>query len=162
MGQCTSTQEGTADAPRQSALTDASLNALQQLIQMGFDDNISLDAVKHKGTNIEQCINYILEQNKNATHQKTQEDTKTDDPQTYKDRIDRMLRVVASQRQPYAQSQVHDIYGLFEKEYVNKNGINGFIRDCGEYVMNIDSIYADNVNKCELDGCASIKREFHE
>eukprot|EP01083_Nonionella_stella_P072652 195942_1 len=113
-----------------------SLNAWQRLMQMGFDDNISLDAVKRNGTNIEGCINYILEQNKNAPHQKTHEEIKTEDTQTYKDRIDGVLRVVQSQKEERRQAQ--DIYGLVEKEYANKNGIDGFVEDCGKYAMNID------------------------
>eukprot|EP01083_Nonionella_stella_P181617 651182_1 len=76
-----------------------SLQIWQQLMAMGFDDNIALDAVKRNGTKIGKCINYILKQNKNAPHQKTQEDTKTDDPQTYKDRIDSVLMVSESQRE---------------------------------------------------------------
>eukprot|EP01083_Nonionella_stella_P157575 511704_1 len=88
--------------------------------------------------------------------------TKRDEKQSYQDRIDRVLEVVQPQREACAQSQVQDIYGLVEKEYENKKGIDGFIEDCGEYVMNIDSIYADNVNKCALDVCACIKREFRD
>eukprot|EP01083_Nonionella_stella_P072650 195937_1 len=143
-------------------LTEASLNAWQQLMQMGFDDNISLDAVKRNGTNIEGCINYILEQNKNAPHQKTREEIKTDSRQPYKDRIDNVLMVSESQRETHDQSQAQDIYGLVEKEYANKNGIDGFVEDCGKYAMNIDGIYAENANKCKLNGCACIKREFRD
>eukprot|EP01083_Nonionella_stella_P260704 888549_1 len=143
----------TSKPPEDSELTEASLKAWQQLMQMGFDENISLDAVKRKGTNIAKCINYILKQNSNKkTPRKPQEEIKTDDTQTYKDRIDRVLRVAGSQEQ--------DIYGLVEKEYAKNNGIHGFIADCGEYAMNIDSIYADNVNKCPLEQCKCIKREL--
>eukprot|EP01083_Nonionella_stella_P109232 318296_1 len=149
------------DTSKQSELTDASLNVWQQLMQMGFDDSISFDAVKRKGTNIEKCINYILEHNK-KTPQKAKEEIKTDDPQTYKHRIDRVLRVMESQREAHGQMQPQDIYGLVEKEYANNNGINGFIQDFGEYLMNIDTIYADNVNKCELDECPFIQREFRD
>eukprot|EP01083_Nonionella_stella_P311323 1109703_1 len=151
------------DTSKPSELSEASLNTWQQLMQMGFDDNISLDAVKRKGTNIEQCINYILEHNKKKTSQKAKQETKTDDPQTYKDRIDGVLRAVQlqSQREAHGQSQVQDMYGLVEK-YPNTKGIDGFIEDCGEYMMNIDDIYADNVNKCELDECPFIQREFRD
>eukprot|EP01083_Nonionella_stella_P256645 879376_1 len=81
---------------------------------------------------------------------------------TAQERIDGVLRVVQLQQETYGESQAQDIYGLVEKEYANHNGIDGFIEDCGEYVMNIDSIYADNVNKCELDGCPCIQREFRD
>eukprot|EP01083_Nonionella_stella_P064191 167079_1 len=57
--------------------------------------------------------------------------TKPDEKQSYKDRIDRVLEVVQPQRESYGQSQAHDIYGLVEKEYANKKGIDGFIEDCG-------------------------------
>eukprot|EP01083_Nonionella_stella_P010310 29402_1 len=125
------------DKSKPLEMSEASLNTWQQLMQMEFDDNISLEAVERNGTNIDQ-------QNMNASHQKTQDEIKTDDTETYNDRIDNVFQVV--------QSQPQDIYSLVEKEYANKKGIDGFIEDCGEYVMNIDSIYADNVNKCELDG----------
>eukprot|EP01083_Nonionella_stella_P045222 121539_1 len=150
------------DNSKQPELSEESLQIWQQLMAMGFDDNIALDAVKRNGTKIGKCINYILKQNKNAPHQKTQEDTKTDDPQTYKDRIDSVLMVSESQRETHDQSQVQDIYSLVEEEYANKNGIDGFVEDCGEYAMNIDGIYADNVNKCELDECPFIQREFRD
>eukprot|EP01083_Nonionella_stella_P217353 780417_1 len=94
--------------------------------------------------------------------QKAQEEIKMDEKHThrYKERIDGLLRVVAS----HEEQHVQDMYALVEKEYLslNKNGISEFVADCGEYVMNIDSIYADNVNKCELDVCACIKREFRD
>eukprot|EP01083_Nonionella_stella_P010311 29403_1 len=130
------------DKSKPLEMSEASLNTWQQLMQMEFDDNISLEAVKRKGTNIEECINYILEQNKTKPSQKAKEETKTDEPQTYKDRIDGVLRAVQlqSQREACAQSQSQDIYGLVEK-YPNRKGIDGFIEDCGEYAMNIDSIY---------------------
>eukprot|EP01083_Nonionella_stella_P109233 318305_1 len=107
-------------------------------MQMGFDDSISFDAVKRKGTNIAKCINYILKQNSNKkTPRKPQEEIKTDDTQTYKDRIDRVLRVAGSQEQ--------DIYGLVEKEYAKNNGIHGFIADCGEYAMNHCGLKFSNI-----------------
>eukprot|EP01083_Nonionella_stella_P290097 987127_1 len=119
----------------------------------GFDDNIVLGTVKRNETKIDKCINYILEQNTN-TPQKAQEEMKTDDTQTYKERIDELLIMVELQKQ--------DIYDVVEKVYANKNGINGFIEDSGEYAMNIDSIYIDNVNKCAMEECACIKREFRD
>eukprot|EP01083_Nonionella_stella_P294950 1002443_1 len=70
---------------------------------------------------------------------------------TYKERVDILLSVVESQRK--------EIYCAVNT-FSNNNGINGFIADCGEYVMNIDSIYADNMNKCALERCECIKREF--
>eukprot|EP01083_Nonionella_stella_P123798 373249_1 len=63
---------------------------------------------------------------------------------TYKERVDILLSVVESQRK--------EIY-CDVNAFSNNNGINGFIADCGEYVMNIDSIYADNMNKCALERC---------
>eukprot|EP01083_Nonionella_stella_P282290 960614_1 len=132
------------DTSRQTYLTEESLKVWQQLMRMGFDDNIALDALKKNAANIEKCINYILKQ-------KAQEEIKTNEKQTYKERIDNVLRLIEPQRQLQAQ----DIYGfIVEKEYANNNGINGFIADCGEYALNIDSIYADNVKKCRMEGCA--------
>eukprot|EP01083_Nonionella_stella_P072649 195935_1 len=113
-----------------------SLKIWQQLMTMGFEENISLDAVKRNGTNVEGCINYILEQNNNKP-QITREETKTNEKQTYKERIDGVLRVVEPQ-QDRGQLKKRDIYGVVEQEYAlksvvlrtNKNGITGFIEDC--------------------------------
>eukprot|EP01083_Nonionella_stella_P157574 511701_1 len=60
---------------------------------------------------------------------------KTNGKQTFKERIDTVLRVVEPQREASHQLQGHDIYGVVEEVYGNKNGINGFIEDCGEYVI---------------------------
>eukprot|EP01083_Nonionella_stella_P144570 451580_1 len=149
------------DTSKQTELVEDSLKIWQQLMTMGFDGNIALNAVKRYGTNIQKCVSYILTQNNNAP-QKLKPEIKTCDTQTYKDRIDELiavLRVIELQRD---QLQAQDIWGLVEKEYANKNGISAFIQDCAEYAMNIDSIYADNVNKCALEECECIKREFRD
>eukprot|EP01083_Nonionella_stella_P112031 329069_1 len=86
--------------------------------------------------------------------------SKTDGKQTYKERIDTVLKMVEPQREACHQLQPQDIYGVVEKVYANQNGMSGFIEDCGEYAMHIDSIYADNVNQCAMEECECIRREF--
>eukprot|EP01083_Nonionella_stella_P088001 245002_1 len=95
---------------------------------------------------------------------KEQEEIESNDTQTYKQRIDKLLRVMEQQREECASLQERDLdmCDIVEKQYggANKNAISRFIEDCGEYAMNIDSIYAYNVNKCALEECECIKREF--
>eukprot|EP01083_Nonionella_stella_P002312 6675_1 len=140
-----------------------SLKICNQLMQMGFDDNIALDSVKWNGTNIEKCINYILKQNKDQGQEALEDgdEIKTNEfeKQTYKERIDSVLEVV-QQQETCDQLQTQDIYCLVDEVYSNKNRISGFIADCGEYAMNFDHISADNVNKCAMEQCECIKREF--
>eukprot|EP01083_Nonionella_stella_P088002 245003_1 len=138
MGQDNSTQSELAECTN-SLTHHTSTNSTD----MDFDDN-------SYRTRVEKCTN---------TRREEHEDIETNDTQTYKHRIDELLRVV---EQKQKEEQELDMCDIVEKQYAyaNKNGISRFIADCGEYVMNIDSIYAYNVNKCALEECECIKREF--
>ena len=55
------------------------------LINMGFDETLSMDATHKYGDNIQQCIDYITHNQFNQSIPKS--------TSTYKDRIDTVLRL---------------------------------------------------------------------
>eukprot|EP01083_Nonionella_stella_P145636 456719_1 len=148
-----------------SRLTEDQFHASRHLLIMGFGSNISLDAVKRYGTNIQACINYMKDEQEHAEEQEEEEksttskESKEDDAQTYKERIDALLEEQKSKHQQDVWSK-ESIYELVDRQYANNNGIDGFIEDCGEYSVNIDGVYAKEMGKCDMDTCPYIKREY--
>eukprot|EP01083_Nonionella_stella_P107814 312753_1 len=126
------------------------IDDIAELLALGFDLEQVSDAMNQSDE---------LEADSVYHHEEEQE---TNKKQTYNERIDMVLKVIESERTDRGQIPKQDIYHLVEKQYQNKKGINGFVEDCGEYVMNIDTIYADHVNKCDLEDCVCIKREFRD
>eukprot|EP01083_Nonionella_stella_P169047 572297_1 len=137
----------------------------RHLMVMGFGHNISLDAVKRYGSNLQRCITFIKDEQEQAEEEHEQKErklakistAKEDDKQAYQQRIDALL---LEQRLKQEHDDVYNIYELVDRQYANNNGIDGFIADCGEYAMNIDRIFVDNVNTCELEECEYIQREY--
>eukprot|EP01083_Nonionella_stella_P292540 994902_1 len=78
----------------------------KQMCQMLKDiQNVSIDIVQEDEE----------EEKKSTTH--------TNEEQTYKKRIDNVLRVIERQREECDQLQGQDIYALVAKEYAKNNGI---------------------------------------
>eukprot|EP01083_Nonionella_stella_P045223 121544_1 len=161
-------------ASKQQELTEDQFQISRHLMVMGFGDTISLDAVHRYGTNIQQCVNFITDEQEHAEEEKKQKEPKThmeeinytataaekEEKAKYKQRLDALLLEVEHQLKQ--QQNAYDIYELVDRQYANRNGIDGFIEDYGEYATNIDSIYPECVNECELAICPYIKREYRD
>eukprot|EP01083_Nonionella_stella_P003960 11394_1 len=69
---------------------------------------------------------------------------------TYRERVESILQIIESKNKL-------DIYELVETVY-GDNNVEEFINDCGIYANNIDDIYMENINKCDIQNCEHIKK----
>ena len=98
------------------------LNTYQQLISMGFEDDISLSAAK-KYKNMNEATSFILDQETSTKSAAT----------TYQEKINKMFRIFESQNDVY-----DDIYDMIWKEYLHDGGNNQFIIDHSECMTSFD------------------------
>ena len=121
------------------------LNTYQQLISMGFEDDISFKAAK-KYKNVNEAISFILldQEGKSAANNNNT---------TYKDRINKIFNIDTN-------GDIYDI--IINKEYLYNGGINQFIIDHGKYMKDID-LNKEHINYdglCDFANCLCIKREY--
>eukprot|EP01084_Bolivina_argentea_P034883 64617_1 len=74
-------------------LTKESLETYSNLINMGFDEQLSMKAVAKYGNNINKCTDFIISNtqgNKNENENKTEQKSKSN---TFQQRLDEVLRI---------------------------------------------------------------------
>eukprot|EP01083_Nonionella_stella_P115369 341989_1 len=136
---------------KEQQLSDDANATWRQLTSLGFESKISFKTAKQHGSNIKKCVEYIIKQQMKSNV------TNADAKQGYEERIECVL---ALQRFKNEQHIAYDIYDLVETAYACTNGITEFISDCGRYAMNIDDIYMNNIDKCDMKSCEFIQREY--
>eukprot|EP01083_Nonionella_stella_P117162 348774_1 len=135
---------------KEQRLPDDANATWRELISLGFEPNVALKAINtvktHGSIKHDPFIDYIT----NAVYaDRTQGG--------YKGRVECVL---ALQRFKNSLVETYDVYDLVETAYACTNGIMEFISDCGMYAMSIDDIYMENINKCDMESCEYIQREY--
>eukprot|EP01084_Bolivina_argentea_P206397 352413_1 len=134
-------------ASKQYELSSDSLKTYAQLINMGFDEKISMDAAKRYNKNMDKCIDYITTKDKisKSSAKKDENDTCT-----YKSRIDTLLKLYQQLEIDQHNKKEDGIHNFVLKQYENNDGISGFVKDYSDYVQNIDNVYREHINVTHL------------
>eukprot|EP01084_Bolivina_argentea_P185197 319392_1 len=156
-----------ANSTSHNELTKESLETYSNLINMGFDEELSMKAVTKYGNNINKCTDFIISNtqgSKNQSKPKTKQKSKLN---TFQERLDEVLRIneeIESNNgiESKVESNIYDI--IKNKIYKQYDGINGFIRDYSHFVERIDKdkIYKNNINGCNISKCNNISRNFRD
>eukprot|EP01084_Bolivina_argentea_P261850 442665_1 len=150
--------------PKKQPSTVVKESTIQQLINMGFDEQMSVNAFGKYSNDINKCIEWINAQNnqRQKPERKQNEPVQNFIPSDYINRINKVLDI---QKKLLCNSnnteQKADAYDMICSIYPDTN-INYFLLDYEKYVRNIDSnkIYCQNIGTCDLPSCTHIAREY--
>ena len=112
------------------------MTSYQQLINMGFEDDVALIAAQKYGNDLEQCMQFIAEQEEEEKSVSEEPQTDTD-PDSYKQRIDELLDALQRYEEEEEKEPEKDVHDVIAAHYEKHGGLSAFVHDQSEYVSEL-------------------------